>query len=143
MNKVEDFIPILLDALSQGKDFIMPVNGTSMLPFIHKSHRVILSAPNNLKKNDIVFYRRDNGQYVLHRIYKVTKDYYVMMGDNQTFEEKPIYQHQIISKVKAVIKKNKTHYLKGLKYSLYLFFWNFKLIRKLFFPITRRMNYEK
>ena len=55
MNKVEDFIPILLDTLSQGKDFIMPVNGTSMLPFIHKSHRVVLTTPNNLKKNDNIW----------------------------------------------------------------------------------------
>ena len=143
MNKVEDFIPILLDTLSQGKDFIMPVNGTSMLPFIHKSHRVILTSPTDLKKNDIVFYQRENGQYVLHRIYKVKKDYYVMMGDNQTFEEAPIYKHQIISKAKAVIKKNKTHNLKGLMYSLYLLFWNCKLVRRLLFPITRRINYEK
>jgi len=143
MNRIEDFIPILLDTLSLGKDFIMPVNGTSMLPFIHKSHQVILTSPTTLKKNDIILYKRENGQYVLHRIYKVKKDYFVLMGDNQTFEEKPIYINQIIAKVKGVIKKNKTHYLKGFGYGLYLFFWNFKIIRKIFFPLTRRMNYEK
>lgn len=143
MNKIDDLIPLLLESLTLKKDFTMPVNGTSMLPFIHKSHKVVLTCPINLKKNDIVLYKRENGQYVLHRIYKIKQDYFIMMGDNQTQEESPIYLNQIIGKVNCVIKKNKKHYLKGFKYKTYLFFWNFKIIRKLLFPITRRLNYEK
>ena len=100
MNKIDDLVPLLLDTLNNNKDFIMPVKGTSMLPFINEKNLVTLSSPNNIKKNDIVFYKRNNGQYVLHRIYKIKKDYYVLMGDNQTFKEEPIYSCQIIAKVK-------------------------------------------
>ena len=137
MNKIEDLVPLLLDTLNNNKDFTMPVKGTSMLPFINEKNLVTLTKPNNIKKNDIVFYKRNNGQYVLHRIYQIKKDYFVLMGDNQTFKEEPIYLNQIIAKVKSIKKKNKIHYLKGFKYKLYLFFWHNRLIRKIFFPITR------
>lgn len=138
MNKIEDLVPLLLDTLNNNKDFTMPVKGTSMLPFINEKNIVTLTKPNNIKKNDIVFYKRNNGQYVLHRIYQIKKDYLVLMGDNQTFKEEPIYLNQIIAKVKSIKKKNKIHYLNGFKYKLYLFFWHNRLIRKIFFPITRR-----
>lgn len=138
MNKIDDFVPLLKETLQNNKDFIMPVKGTSMLPFINSKHLVVLTTAENLQRDDIVLYQRDNGQYVLHRIYKVNKDYFVLMGDNQTFKEEPIYSHQIIGKVKAVKKGKKTHYLKGFSYRLYLFFWHNRIIRKLFFPLTRR-----
>ena len=128
MNKIEDLVPLLLDTLNNNKDFTMPVKGTSMLPFINEKNLVTLTKPNNIKKNDIVFYKRNNGQYVLHRIYQIKKDYFVLMGYNQTFKEEPIYLNQIIAKVKSIKKK----------YKLYLFFWHNRLIRKIFFPITRR-----
>lgn len=138
MNKIDDFVPLLKETIGANKDFTMPVKGTSMLPFINEKHLVKLTAPVDLKKNDIIFYQRTNGQYVLHRIYKVEKDYYVLMGDNQTQEEKPIYNNQILAKAKEIIKKNKIHKLKGFGYRIYVFFWHNKIIRKLFFPFTRR-----
>jgi hypothetical protein len=42
------------------------------------------------KKYDVIFYRRENGQYVLHRIIKIKKDGYVCRGDNQTAKEYPV-----------------------------------------------------
>ena len=140
MLKIEQFAPLIYEAFKDDKTFKMPVKGTSMLPFINDKHYVVLTKPKNIKKHDIVFYIRESGQYVLHRIYDVKKDYYVLMGDNQTFKEEPIYEHQIIAKVEAVIKGNKVHNLRGLKYRLYLFFWHNRFIRKLCFPISRRMR---
>lgn len=142
MSKLNDFIPILKETLSNDKDFIMPVNGTSMLPFINKNNKVILTSSQEFKKNDIILYQRLNGQYVLHRIYKVKKNHFVLLGDNQIIKEEPIYKDQIIGKVKAIIKKNKTVYLKGFHYNMYLFFWNNLIIRRLLFFITRRIKYE-
>lgn len=138
MRKVEDFAPLIEEAFSNNKTFKMPVNGVSMLPFINKNHYVVLDKPNDLKKNDIILYKRENGKYVLHRIYKVKKDYYQLLGDNQIYREYPIYQNQVIGKVIEVVKGNKTNNLKGFKYKLYLFFWRFRLIRLVCFPFTRR-----
>lgn len=138
IRKVEAFVPLLQEAFDNDKTFKMPVKGTSMLPFINEKHYVILKKVDSIKKNDIVFYRRDSGQYVLHRIFKVKKDHYVLLGDNQVYREYPIYKKQIIGKVIAVCKGEKIHHLKGLKYKLYIFFWSFRAVRLLCFPFTRR-----
>ena len=67
IRKVEAFVPLLHEAFDNDKTFKMPVKGTSMLPFINEKHYVILKKVDSIKKNDIVFYRRDSGQYVLLR----------------------------------------------------------------------------
>jgi len=40
-----------------------------------------------LFNHDIVLFRRDNGQLVLHRIVVVGKDYYLVCGDAQSRQE--------------------------------------------------------
>ena len=140
MNSIVDLVPILKETLENNKNFIMPVRGTSMLPFIYETNHVILANPTNLKKNDIIFYQRNDGNYVLHRIYQIKKEHYVLLGDNQINKEEPIYYKQIIGKVIAIKRKNKTDYLNSFSYKLYLFFWHSLLIRKIFFPLTRRIK---
>ena len=109
MRKVETFVPLIEEAFEKNQTFKMPVNGTSMLPFINKTHHVVLDKPTRIKRNDMVLYKRSNGQYVLHRIFRVKKGYYVLLGDNQIYREYPIYRNQIIAKVIEVHKKDKIH----------------------------------
>ena len=73
MRKVEAFAPLIEEAFSNNQTFKMPVNGTSMLPFINRTHHVVLDKPISLKRNDMILYKRTNGQYVLHRIFRVKK----------------------------------------------------------------------
>ena len=37
MNNIVDLVPILKETLDNNKNFIMPVRGTSMLPFIYET----------------------------------------------------------------------------------------------------------
>ncbi len=138
MIKIEELVPLLEEALGENRDFRMPVRGTSMLPFIREKDAVILTKPGNLRKHDIVFYRREDGHYVLHRIFQVKNGFYVLMGDNQTRKEQPIYSSQVIAKVKEVVREGRIRPLKGFSYRCYEFFWQFRIIRKLMFPLTRR-----
>lgn len=138
MRKVEAFAPLIEEAFSNNQKFKMPVNGVSMLPFLNKTHYVVLDKPNNLKRNDMILYKRENGQYVLHRIFRVKKDHFQLIGDNQFYREYPIYENQVIGKVVSVIKGNKVDNLNSFKYKLYLFIWQFRVLRLLFFPFTRR-----
>ena len=138
MRKVEAFAPLIEEAFSNNQTFKMPVNGVSMLPFLNKTHYVVLAKPQNLKRNDMILYKRENGQYVLHRIFRVKKDHFQLLGDNQVYREYPVYENQVIGKVIEVHKGNKIHHLNGFKYKTYLFFWNFRLLRLLCFPFTRR-----
>lgn len=78
--------------------------------------RVLLSPlPNALKKYDIPFYQRDNGQYVLHRIVGVG-DTYTCIGDNQFISDDGVRSDQMIAVVTAFARGKKVISLKKLYY---------------------------
>lgn len=135
------------DVLSQGKNLYYTNVGDSMLPLIREGKDILIIAPrpfNRLKKNDIPLYKRDSGQYVLHRIVKVRKKDYLLRGDNRYFTEKGITDKHIIGILVAIIrdgkylslddekylsyvkKLNKTYIFKFLKYKLLRFLYKLK-----------------
>lgn len=128
-----DTIDLIEEVLASGGEFRMYPRGTSMLPLIVQGEDSVVlrrsEAP--LKRNDIAFYRRDNGQFVLHRIVKVSRNgIYTMCGDNQTVLEPNIRPDQIIGYVCAIYKGNEAINLKSFKYRAYLFFWGRVYLRK-------------
>lgn len=100
--------------------------GDSMMPLVKqgRDRLVIVRKPaGQLKKYDVPLYRRDNGQYVLHRIVRVTDDAYVMLGDNRWALEYGITDRQIIGVLSAVIRKGRTAPVSSLQYRCYVFLW--------------------
>ena len=103
MNKREielaDTIDVIEEILQSGGEFKLYPKGKSMLPFIveGKDSVVLRKNAGELKRHDVAFYRRRNGQFVLHRVVKRSKDgSYVMCGDNQIVLERGIAEDQII-----------------------------------------------
>lgn len=131
MTKVEDFYPLLLEAFQNGQTFTFPIHGTSMQPLLHTQDLVVLEKVSTLKKGDMVLYRRDSGQFVLHRIRRVDKDAFTFVGDHQVQVETGITYPQCIGKVIAYKKqgKEKQRNLKGVRYRTYAFLVRFKLFR--------------
>lgn len=121
MTKIEDFYPLILAAFEEGKTFTFPIRGTSMQPLLHTDDLVKVEAVTQLKKGDIVLYRRENGQFVVHRIRRVLSDSFTFVGDHQTQEETGIKFNQCIGKVIAYKKKGKEkqYLLNGFRYKLY------------------------
>ena len=84
------------------------VSGSSMTPFLVGGRDTVylsrLERP--ARRGDILLYRRDNGKYILHRVWRVEKDgTLTIVGDAQTQLERGIRQDQIIAVVTAVIHK--------------------------------------
>jgi len=100
--------------------------GTSMLPLIRQGRDLLIikKAEGRLKKYDVALYRRDSGQYVLHRILKVRKDDYVICGDNQYRKETGITDRQVIGVLTGIVRDGKEFTLDrmGSSYKWYLFF---------------------
>ena len=91
------------------KELPITVTGNSMSPFlVHGRDTVYLSRLNRpVCRGDVLLYRRDNGVYVLHRVFDTTSDGYTMVGDAQTDLEHGIRQEQIIAVVTRVTRKGK------------------------------------
>ena len=66
------------------------VVGTSMMPLLRQGKDLVkvVPAPEKLSKYDIALFKRPTGEYVLHRVTKVKKEYYVICGDNRFLREK-------------------------------------------------------
>lgn len=136
-----DAIDVIEEVLASGGEFRMYPKGTSMLPLIvQKRDSVVLSRSSELpaRKHDIAFYRRTNGQFVLHRVMRICKDgTYTMCGDNQVLLENGIKAEQIIGYVSGLYRKDKEIKLNGLGYSIYVFLWTKMPIRRICFFMRR------
>ena len=117
--------------------------GDSMMPLIRQNRDLLIieKVSGRLKKYDVTLYKRDSGQYVLHRIIKVRKDDYVMCGDNRWQKEYGITNRHIIGVLTGVIQDGKTISVNDKKYRLYVHLWcDFFHVRAL---ILKVKNYLK
>lgn len=108
MSKIQlnDLLPFIEEAFSMGKDFQIPITGTSMLPLLVQGRDFVKieKCDRKLEVGDIPLYRRDDGHFVLHRVVKIEKDgSYTMCGDNQFVLEKGITDSHIIGVVNTLI----------------------------------------
>lgn len=105
----EMLIPELLALLEQTDSVPLTISGNSMTPFlVHGRDTVFLSKVTRpLKKGDMIFYRRQNGQYVLHRICRVHPDSFDLVGDAQTYIETGIRPEQVLAIVNTVRRKGR------------------------------------
>ena len=99
--------------------------GDSMMPLIKQGRDVlVISAVNGrLKRYDIPLYKRDSGQYVLHRILKVRKNDYVICGDNRCNKEYGITDRHIIGVLSGIIRDGREIPVTDIKCRIYAHVW--------------------
>lgn len=127
--------------------------GSSMCPLIRQGKDVmIISRPQNwdayegntvskVRKLDVPLYRRDSGQYVLHRVVKVTEEGYVLRGDNTYSDEKGITDQNILGVLTGVIRNGKEMSVDSTKYKLYTYLWYYTYpVRKIVVWIKRKIQ---
>ena len=94
--------------------------GDSMYPLIQQGDLLeIRAVTGRLKKYDIPLYKRDSGQYVLHRIIKVRKDDYLLCGDNRRWIESGVTDRHISGVLRAVIRNGESIAVDDKRYFLY------------------------
>ena len=105
----EELIPPLLSLLEQTDNVPLVISGSSMSPFLaHHRDTVYLSKVRQpLRRGDMILYRRDNGRYILHRIYQTESETFTLVGDAQTVLEPNIRPDQVLALVTAVRRKGR------------------------------------
>ena len=104
-----EYVSVLREIAEEGKVVSMRIAGNSMSPFLcHNRDYIYFTKPDReLWVGDMVFYQRRNGQYVMHRIYKVGEDGYYIVGDAQTEIEGPVARDQIFAFITKVKRKDR------------------------------------
>lgn len=124
LKHITELSPIMEECLRSGKKVRLTVVGNSMFPlFSSKRDSVVLSKKESYRKYDIIFYRRENGACILHRIVAGRDGAFFLCGDNQTRLEYPVYPGQILGAVEAFQRKGKMCSIKSLSYRLYTVLW--------------------
>lgn len=103
------YISTLRELVNEGQEVRLIISGSSMSPFlIHERDSIIFSKPEGpLKRGDMVFYQRPNGQFVMHRILHVKPEGLYIIGDAQTEIEGPVDPSCVFATVKRVNRKGK------------------------------------
>ena len=97
---LEELWPLIEDVFKKGGRFRLFPRGSSMLPLIHPGvDSVLLEAPSEIARHDILLYRRQNGQFVLHRLMKRENGTLTMCGDNQYALEKGLPESAVLARV--------------------------------------------
>ncbi len=121
---VAQLAPIIEETVNSGGKARLTVSGYSMYPLLrNRIDGVLLEAVRTPKKGDIIFYRRPDGNYVLHRIIGMKDGAYVLCGDNQTEPEPGVLPEAVIAKVSAVYRNGKEIPLTRLWYRIYKALW--------------------
>lgn len=113
--------------------------GTSMLPMLKNRQTPIVIEPikDLPRNNDVVLYKRSDGQYVLHRIVKITSEYYITRGDNCYGNEQVSFS-QMIGILKGYYKGER--YIdcrRSNGYRMYVWAWRCGYPFRLFFMKAR------
>jgi hypothetical protein len=102
---INEILPLVEEQVKVGGYFYLIPKGVSMLPTIKGDvDTVTLEAPDSLKSGDIVLYKRENGQVVLHRIVKIIGDELTLCGDAQMDFELGIKADDVVARVREIKK---------------------------------------
>ncbi|MBE7033191.1 MAG: hypothetical protein E7406_03080 [Ruminococcaceae bacterium] len=98
----------LEESLKQKGIYVTVTKGDSMNPMLVEGRdRVVVVPPEfPLKKYDIPVYRK-MGHYTMHRIVKVTKNGYIICGDNRGVLEKNVREEDIVGMLDGIYQGDK------------------------------------
>lgn len=116
---------MIREQLAKGQTVQFKPKGTSMRPMLRQGVDSVVLAPlpAKLKKYDLPLYKRDNGQYVLHRIVEAG-DTYTCIGDNQYVYEYGVRPDQMIGLVIGFYRDQEYHSVTELSYRTYRCLWH-------------------
>ena len=113
---------VQLQLAESGKASLV-VTGGSMLPMLRPlKDRVLLAPLDKYAKGDIILYRRENGQYVLHRILRRKDGYLICCGDHQ-YEKERVEDSWVLAVVTDFYKQSKQYSVTDKGYRLYKWAW--------------------
>lgn len=104
-----EYVGMLRELVEEGREVSLLIAGSSMSPFLcHHRDTVWFKAPDReLRKGDMVFYQREDGRFIMHRIYAIKNDGCYMVGDAQWEIEGPLQRKQIFALITKAQRKGK------------------------------------
>ena len=124
--------------------------GVSMLPLLREGRDLFTVRKKEAKRckvGEVVLYRREPDQYVLHRIIKVRPKDYVILGDNCINREYGITDNDILGVMIGFVRDGKEYSVEALWYRIYSFVWlhtaELRIVMKKCFEKMKRIRRKR
>ena len=137
--------PMMEALLADGTDVELTATGNSMRPLWHHRRDVVkltFVQSDDIKKWDVLLYRRGDGTYILHRVVKVGENTLDFLGDAQYGIEKGVPKENVVARVIGYRKNGKKYRsTNSLRYKIYVALWcNTRGIRYFFYRAFMRIK---
>ena len=134
---------LIRERIASGQTVEMSPRGVSMLPTIKEGRDSVILAPVDrpIERYDVILYRRENGNYVLHRVVGRDKEGYILSGDNQFQLEHGIGDGDVIAVVTKIRRRGRLIDVSDPIYRACVRFWHLtRRPRHLAFRILRKVK---
>lgn len=133
--------PQIEQMLSEGQQVTLQISGDSMRPTLKPRRDAAVLEPIDSwppKQGDIIFFKRQEGVYVLHRVRRVVDGGVIMNGDAQGWTEGPVTRDMAVAKAVALVRNGKLVDVNQRGYRAYAAAWRFtRPVRRPLFAIWR------
>lgn len=99
---INHYLPVLQSLIAEGREVPMLITGDSMEPFlINRRDIIFIRKPQGvLRRGEMVFYQRESGQHVMHRIHHIDRHGNLfLVGDAQWEIEGPVLPQQVFGEI--------------------------------------------
>lgn len=118
--RLSQLLPVIDETLDSGGKITFMTNGKSMLPLLNGGRdSVTVEKCERYKKGDVILFRKDDGDFVLHRIIKVKDNTLITEGDSLLGKDDPITREHIKGKAVAFIIDGKDMKITDFSYKKY------------------------
>ena len=116
-----ELFPIIEEKLRCEGEITFKPHGISMLPLLRQGTDSVTigGLKEEPKRLDVIFYRRADGQFVLHRIIGKDSRGYILCGDNQCVREYGVTEEMIIGVMTAFYRGKRLVKDGNMLYMLY------------------------
>ena len=136
--------PMIEAMIEARQNVTLQISGDSMRPTLKPRRDAAVIAPIRQwppEKGAILFFKRDSGEYVLHRVLRVKNGACIMNGDAQEWTEGPVTREMAIAEAIAIVRKGKMIEVENPKYRVYVRLWRLtKPIRRPMFACWRAIK---
>lgn len=140
------YLSALCELTEQGKTVSTVVTGGSMAPFLcgNRDYVCLEKPRGELRRGDVVLFRRLNGDFVLHRIRYIRDTGYFLVGDRQTETEGPVQREQILALVTEVKRRGKWITPENFSWKFYSKVWiNIVPLRPVVFSLAGMLRRKR
>lgn len=135
----QELFPVIEELLAEGRQAAFTVTGTSMWPLLcHGRDQVVIEkcAPGCLRRGDIVLLRTPLGNYLLHRVTRITDREFETTGDGNCFRDGEFPFSCIRARAVRLVRKGLTIECHNGKYRVLSWIWmRLYLVRRWIFSL--------